>query len=166
VHTALRIVIPGGSGQIGQILARHFHAHGHAVTVLSRHPAASPWRTVAWDAQGRGPWTRELEGADVVINLAGRNVNCRYNAANCRQIKESRVTSARILGEAIGRATAQPKIWINSSTATIYPHTLGRPMDEHTGELVGSEPGAPSAWNFSIEVARAWEDAFFGSQRR
>jgi NAD dependent epimerase/dehydratase family enzyme len=134
----LRTVITGGSGQIGQILARHFHAYAHEVIVLSRHSAAMPWRTVLWDARTVGPWSRELDRADLVINLAGRSVNCRYTPANRREIKESRVQSTLVLGEAIARATHPPALWINASTATIYRHAFDRAMDEHTGELGGT----------------------------
>ncbi len=74
----MKVVIPGGTGQVGTILARAFHAEGHEVVVLSRRPRESPWRQVAWDATSPGPWTDEVDGADVVINLAGRSVNCRY----------------------------------------------------------------------------------------
>lgn len=161
--TQLRIVLPGGSGQIGQLLARYFYAQGHEVIVLARRPAITPWRTALWDAQSPGVWTRELDGADLVINLAGRSVNCRYNSANRREIKESRVRSTRVLGEAIAHAAHPPALWINASTATIYRHALDRPMDEHSGELGGNESGAPSTWNFSIDVARSWERAFFES---
>jgi NAD dependent epimerase/dehydratase family enzyme len=83
-----RTIITGGSGQIGQILARHFHAHAHDVTVLARHPDTMPWRTMFWDPRSIGTWSRELDGADLVINLAGRSVNCRYTPANRREIKE------------------------------------------------------------------------------
>ncbi|MBV8674955.1 MAG: NAD-dependent epimerase/dehydratase family protein, partial [Acidobacteriaceae bacterium] len=72
----MRIVIPGGSGQVGRMLARHFHAQGHAVTVLSRKPQVAPWRTMQWDASTPGPWVNELERADICINLTGRSVNC------------------------------------------------------------------------------------------
>ncbi|MEM6315154.1 MAG: NAD-dependent epimerase/dehydratase family protein, partial [Planctomycetota bacterium] len=75
----MKIVIPGGSGQIGTVLARHFQAAGHDVVVLSRKPTQAPWRTVAWDARSAGDWCGEIDGADVVINLAGRSVDCRYN---------------------------------------------------------------------------------------
>ena len=86
----MRIVIPGGSGQVGTILARSFHASGDEVVVLSRRPERRPWRVVAWDGESAGDWRRELEDCDVVINLAGRSVNCRYGAANRRDILESR----------------------------------------------------------------------------
>ena len=88
---------------MGTLLARAFQRGGHEVVVLSRAPAAGPWRAVPWDAKTLGGWAAELEGADAVVNLAGRNVNCRYNAANRRDILESRVDSTRILGEAIAR---------------------------------------------------------------
>ena len=97
----LRVVIPGGSGQIGNILARHFHARGDSVVVLSRTTFPAPWRMVAWDGVNLRSWVRELEKADVLINLSGRSVNCRYNSANRREIMESRTQSTRVLGEAL-----------------------------------------------------------------
>jgi uncharacterized protein (TIGR01777 family) len=104
---------------------------------------------------------REFEKADVIINLAGRSVNCRYNAANRREILESRTQSTRVLGEALNRLAHPPRLWMNASTATIYRHALDRPMDELTGELGGNEPNAPSSWRFSIDVAKRWEETFF-----
>ena len=159
----LRIVIPGGSGQVGQILARHFHGQGHAVTVLSRRAASTPWRTVTWNGRDLGSWTREIDGADVVINLAGRSVNCRYTKANRREIMDSRILSTRVIGHAIAQTSKPPALWMNASTATIYRHALDRPMDEATGELGGNEPGAPSTWRFSIDVATSWEREFFAA---
>lgn len=143
------------------MLARHFHALGHAVTVLSRQAKPALWSVVSWNAETLGGWTREIEGADAVINLAGRSVDCRYNAANRRAIMDSRVNSTRVLGEAIAQSKTPPPLWMNASTATIYRHAFDRPMDERTGEMGGSEPGAPATWNFSIRVARSWEKAFF-----
>ena len=157
----MRIVIPGGSGQVGQILARHFHAQGHAVTVLSRGVTPAPWRVTAWDGLTQSDWIADLEGSDVCINLAGRSVNCRYNAANRRAIYDSRVLSTLLLNEVIAGLRHPPRVWLNASTATIYRHALDRPMDEATGELGGNEPGAPDTWNFSIRVAKGWEEAFF-----
>jgi uncharacterized protein (TIGR01777 family) len=156
----MKIVIPGGSGQVGTILARHFCAKNHAVVVLSRKPVALPWRVVAWDAQSAGPWAAELDGADVVINLAGRSVNCRYTAANRREIMESRVRSTRVVGEAIANCARPPRVWLQASTATIYAHRYDATNDERTGILGGSEPNAPDTWRFSIDVATAWEKAF------
>jgi uncharacterized protein len=156
----MKIVIPGGSGQVGRVLARHFHKQGHAVTVLSRTPRAEPWRVTAWDGLTPGPWIADLQESDVCINLAGRSVNCRYHAANRRAILESRVRSTGLLNNIFACLNPAPRLWINASTATIYRHGLDRPMDEATGELGGNEPGAPETWNFSIDVAKAWEEAF------
>src|ERR1044071_6327115 len=117
-----RIVIPGGSGQVGEVLARHFHQQGHAVTVLSRRPKSSPWQTVPWDGRNLGNWVQTMDGADVVINLAGRSVNCRYTQANRREIRKSRVLSTRAIGQAISSVAIPPSIWLNASTATIYRH--------------------------------------------
>lgn len=159
----MRIVIPGGSGQVGTILARAFHADGHDVVVLSRGAAAPsarvPWRTVAWDARTVGDWASTLEGADAVINLAGRSVNCRYGPENRRAIMASRVESTRAVGEAIARAARPPRAWLQMSTATIYAHRFDAPNDETTGIIGGREPDAPDTWRFSIDVARAWERA-------
>jgi uncharacterized protein (TIGR01777 family) len=155
----MKIVIPGGSGQVGTLLARAFQADGHDAVVLSRNPGKSPWRVVRWDAETAGDWTAELDGADAVINLAGRSVNCRYNIANRREILESRVNSTRAVGQAIARAAVPPRVWLQASTATIYAHRYDAPNDECTGSLGGSEPDAPDTWRFSIEVAKAWERA-------
>ena len=159
----MRIVIPGGSGQVGQILARSFHEHGHEITVFSRSPNPAPWRVAAWDGRRRGDWIADLEGSDVCINLAGRSVNCRYTLANRRSIHESRIHTTLLLNEVISSLKHPPRIWLNASTATIYRHSLDRPMDEANGELGGGEPGAPDTWNFSIQVAKGWEEAFFST---
>jgi uncharacterized protein (TIGR01777 family) len=165
----MRIVIPGGTGQVGAILARSFQAAGHSVVLLSRtagsNLASSTFarstltRTVAWDAKTFGPWVNEIDGADVIVNLAGRNVNCRYTEENKRQILASRVDSTRAVGQAIAAAERPPRVWLQASTATIYAHTYDRPQDEATGVIGGNEPDAPSSWRFSIEVAQAWEAA-------
>jgi uncharacterized protein len=156
----MKIVIPGGSGQVGTILARAFHASGHNVVVLSRRPQLQPWQVVAWDGATLGTWRREIEGCDVVINLAGRSVNCRYTAANRREILQSRVSSTRVIGEAIAGAAIQPRVWLQASTATIYAHRYDAPNDEYSGVFGGQELDAPSAWRFSIDVAHAWERTF------
>jgi uncharacterized protein (TIGR01777 family) len=157
----LRIVIAGGSGQVGRVLASHFQRRGDRVVVLTRGPHTAEWQTVHWDGQTPGPWTDYLEGADVCINLTGRSVNCRYTQDNRVEIYNSRIVSTRLLGEVIGSLRSPPHLWLNASTATIYRHALDRPMDEKTGELGGGEPGAPDTWNFSVRVARDWETAFF-----
>ena len=159
----MKILIPGGSGQVGAILARHFHSHGHAVTVLSRQARSAPWRVVAWDGAAPGEWIADLARSDVCINLAGRSVNCRYNAANRRAIYNSRIQSTRLLGQVLASLKPAPRLWVNASTATIYRHSLDRAMNEASGELGGNEPCAPDTWNFSIDVAKGWEAAFFST---
>lgn len=158
---SLRILIPGGSGQLGTLLARRFHASGHQVTVLSRRPQSAPWRTLPWDGRTPGTWSHLIGQTDVVVNLAGRSVDCRYNQANRNLILQSRVDSTRLLGQLIAASPTPPRLWLNASTATIYRHSLNRPQDDLTGELGGAEPGIPSTWKFSIDVATAWESAFF-----
>lgn len=155
----MKIVIPGGTGQVGAILARSLQRAGHSVVLLSRTAGSKIAPTVAWDAKTLGPWASELDGADVVVNLAGRSVNCRYNAANRRLMMTSRVESTRAVGQAIAVARRPPHVWLQASTATIYAHTFGAPHDEFTGVIGGGEPDAPPGWRFSIEVARAWEQA-------
>jgi len=159
----MKIMIAGGSGQVGTILARHFHQNGHSVVVLSRRLQKTPWRVVHWDGSTLGPWLDELNYSDVLINLAGRSVNCRYTRKNRREILDSRVLSTQILHQAIATIEHPPAVWLNASTATIYRHALDRPMDEATGEYGGNEAGAPDTWNFSIQVAKAWEMAFFST---
>ena len=155
----MKIVIPGGSGQVGTLLARAFHAEGHAIVVLARHPGPTPWRSVAWDGASVGAWATELDGADVVINLAGRSVNCRYTPEHRRQILESRVASTRAVGQAIMRASRPPPVWLQASTATIYAHGFDAPNDEASGTIGGAESDAPTSWRFSVQVAQAWEQA-------
>jgi uncharacterized protein len=140
----VRIVIAGASGFMGSHLARAFRADGDEVVTIGRGDADARWG----DADG----IRNLvDGADVVLNLAGKSVNCRYDAANRAEIIRSRVETTRELGTAIAASAAPPALWLNSSTATIYRHAEDRPMTESTGEL-GS--------GFSVEVAKAWEAAF------
>jgi uncharacterized protein (TIGR01777 family) len=161
--SAMKILVPGGAGQVGHILARHFHTQGHAVTVLSRSPQPAPWRVLPWDGLTPGDWIGDLERSDVCINLAGRSVNCRYTPANRRSIRQSRVRSTRLLNKIIASLNHPPRLWLNASTATIYRHAPDRAMNENAGELGGNEPGAPDTWNFSIDVAKSWEEAFFAT---
>jgi len=164
----MKILLPGGSGQIGAILARHLHAHGHDILVLSRTPKPAPWRTIHWDGATPGPWISELENSDAVIHLSGRSVNCRYTPENRRAIFDSRIISTTLLGRVIAEARNPPRLWLNASTSTFYRHALDRPQDEFTGELgdLPSERGTrepanvPETWSFSIDVAHGWEQAF------
>jgi uncharacterized protein len=158
----MKIVIAGGTGQVGTMLARSFHHSGDDVVVLGRSAPktdGSPWRVRQWSLSGVGGWSEELEGADVLINLAGRSVNCRYTPQNRKEIVESRVGSVRVLGGAIRGLRRPPRVWLQMSTATIYAHTYREPNDEN-GVIGGNEPDAPHGWRFSIDVATAWEKAF------
>ena len=153
-----RLILAGGSGFLGGVLAKHFLACGWEVVLLTRQSNAcvDGVCTVRWDGETLDGWARELEGADAVINLAGVSVNCRYGAQNRKLILDSRVNSTRVLGEAIARCAKPPPIWLNSSTATIYKHTCGPAWDER-GEIGATREAKDE---FSIEVARAWERAF------
>ncbi len=154
-----KVVIAGGSGFLGSLLAKTFHEDGVDVVVLSRRPSPAPWRVVTWDARSVGAWAAELEGADVVINLAGRSVNCRYTAANRDQILRSRVDSTSAIRKAIALASVPPKVWLQMSTATIYAHRTDAANDEFSGIIGGNEANVPDVWHFSIDVARQWEAA-------
>jgi len=156
MRTKQRIVLAGGSGFLGQTLLKHLAQQNYDMVVLTRSPAANGGLAPEWFWDGRtiGDWAVELDGALALINLAGRSVNCRYHKRNRRLILESRVNSTRVLGEAIGQCAQPPRVWLNSSTATIYKHSFDRAMDETMGEL-GATPEAKDA--FSVEVARVWE---------
>jgi uncharacterized protein len=163
------LVLLGGSGQLGTVLARHFHGAGHSVTVVSRkcfsrNPGDAAWKTASWDGQNLGEWVNPIGRADVVINLAGRNVNCRYGSRNRARILGSRLQSTELVGKAIAAAKAPPAVWLNASTATIYRHALDRAMDEETGELGGEEKNVPHTWSFSMDVAKRWEACFFAAK--
>ncbi len=153
----MRIVIPGGTGELGTILAEAFTGNGHEVVLISRQAPRGSFRTVRWNGRTHGGWDSEIDGADVVINLAGRSVNCRYHDRNRRNIKQSRVVTTRLVGEAISNARHPPRVWLQASTATIYVHTYSPPNDEATGVL-GNRPDDPDTWHFSYDVARSWEE--------
>ena len=151
----MKIVVAGGSGQVGSLFRRRALARGDAVTVLTRSPRENG--DLAWDGRTLGTWQSAIDGADVVINLAGRTVNCRYTKKNLAEMMDSRVDSTRVIGEAIILAKQPPSVWLQMSTATIYAHRLDAPNDEATGILGGTEPNVPSYWAFSTEIAKNWE---------
>jgi len=132
--------------------------------VLSRRPAQGDAQYMLWDGETLGDWRATFEDADAVINLAGRTVNCRYNAANLKQMMDSRVRSAAVVGEAIATCAHPPKVWLQASTATIYAHRFDAANDEATGILGGEEPESPPTWRASIEIAKAWEAAALALQ--
>lgn len=149
-----KVVLAGGSGFLGQALAGSLLSDGCEVVIFSRGPSTERalGRFVPWDGQGLGEWKAELEGADALLNLTGRSVDCRYTKENRQLILNSRVDSTRVLGEAIRGCTDGPKVWLNSSTATLYKDRRGNlaPHDEGSQDF-GS--------GFSVEVAQAWEKA-------
>lgn len=154
----MKLAIAGGSGFLGTALARYFGSRDHEIIILTRRPKVRKDRVreVEWDGETIGAWTRELQGAAALINLAGVSVNCRYHARNRARILDSRVNTTHVLGQAISRMAHPPLVWLNASTATIYRHTFG-PAWTESGEI-GSHPDARDA--FSIEAATAWERAF------
>jgi uncharacterized protein (TIGR01777 family) len=160
----MKIVVAGGTGHLGFLLAQALGrpGAGHEVVVLSRRPEVrvpGSARTVQWDGRTVAEWTAELDGADAVINLAGRSVNCRYTEANLHEMMASRVDSARVIGAGIAQVATAPRVWLQMSTATIYAHTYDRVNDEATGVLGGAESGVPQYWAFSVDIARNWERA-------
>jgi len=150
------IVIFGANGFLGRYLCRYFARRGREVVAVarSRDGWSGDGMFLPWDGVSQGPWALALEGAEAVINLAGRSVNCRYHRENRREILESRVASTRAVGEAVAACRVPPKVWLNSSTATWYRHAEDAPQNDWLG-VRGN--------GFSCEVAQAWEDAFFGS---
>jgi uncharacterized protein (TIGR01777 family) len=151
----VKVVIPGGTGQVGTALGRVLRSDGHQVVVLTRQPAEEG--QVSWDGERLGSWAREVDGCDVVINLAGRSVSCRYTKENLTAMMRSRVRSARVVGQAIAAAGRPPRAWLQMSTATIYAHTHGTANDDVTGVIGGFEEGVPGYWAFSVDIAQAWE---------
>lgn len=152
-----RIILAGGSGFLGQLLAGYLQSRGWEPVVLTRHPSAQArFKELAWDARTLGDWAPELEGAEAVINLTGRSVNCRFTPENRRLVMDSRVDSTRVIGEAIARCQQPPRAWLNCGTATIYRHTFGPPHDETSTDFTAT---AEVKDEYSVEVARAWEQA-------
>ena len=173
---ALRIVLPGGSGQVGQMLARQFQLRGHHVTVLTRGPYSAAWQTVHWDGETLGAWVQYLEDADVCINLTGHTINCRPTEANRKAIYQSRIGSTRLLHEAIAGLANPPRLWMNASAATIYKRTVDAGgvdllLDESSEperEAAGVRSAEPEPWararGFTQRVVRDWEAAFFATE--
>ncbi len=149
-----KIVLAGGSGQIGTALVEYYKDIAQSIVILSRAPEKHEGNihTLTWDGKTLGSWAKELDGADMLINLAGKNVNCRYNKKNCEEIINSRVNSINVLTDAIKLCKTQPKLYIQSASATIYRHAEDRPMTEENGEI---------GEGFSVGVCKIWESTFW-----
>ena len=149
------ILIAGGSGFLGQALATHFEENGNTVWTLSRNPTTAS--QIKWDGRTMGDWCDKIEVADVVINLCGKSVDCRYTEANKKKILDSRIIPTRLIDLAIAKAENKPAVFINASSSTVYVHSEDRPMSEADG-IIGND--------FSENIVKSWEAAFFEHEIR
>ena len=149
-----KIVLAGGNGYLGKVLAKHFKPLSTEVIILARKaaPTNGNVKTIVWDGRTEGNWIEHLAGADLLVNLCGKSVNCRYTEKNMQEIFDSRLIPTALLNKVVARMENPPKVWINSASATIYRHAEDRPQDELTGEI---------GEGFSVEVCKAWEKTFF-----
>lgn len=149
-----KLVIAAGTGFLGQVLIDHFINNVDEIVVFTRgiSQVKNTVRYIHWDAKTMNGWEKELEDANVLINLAGKSVDCRYTEKNKNEIMASRIDSTTVLNKAVLQCANPPKHWLNSSTATIYRHSTDKQMDEVNGEI---------GFDFSMNVARMWEKAFF-----
>ena len=146
-----RIVLAGGSGFVGQALAGRLVADGHEVIVLSRGGSQTTQGTVIpWDGSTVGAWAGFLEDALAVVNLTGKNINCRLTPTNRREIVRSRVASVQAVGEAIRRCRRPPRVWVQTAAVGIYGDSGDQVCDEST----------PPGTGFLGETCRQWETAF------
>jgi uncharacterized protein (TIGR01777 family) len=152
-----KLIIAAGTGFLGQVLVTHFKDKFDEIVILTREKSkiSDSIKYVNWDAKTLSGWENELENASVLINLAGKSVDCRYTEANKKEIYDSRIDSTKILNEAVLNCKNPPKNWLNSSTSTIYRFSLDKQMDEFTGEI-GDD--------FSMNIAKSWEKAFFETE--
>ena len=152
-----KLIIAGGTGFLGKVLINYFKEKVERVIILTRSQKANYENVsfLVWDGKTKGDWTTVFEGADILINMTGKSVDCRYTDKNKALILSSRIDSTRVLGEVVKQCSNPPKIWFNSSTATIYRHSLDKQMDETSGELGDG---------FSVGIAKAWEQEFFSHQ--
>lgn len=149
-----RVVIAGGSGFLGKSLQYFLSQRGYELKILTRRCSAD--NHIAWDAKSLGDWQQELDGADSLINLVGKSVDCRYNERNKVEILRSRTDSTRVLHEAVAACNQPPRVWLNSSTSTIYEDTRGdNPANTEASQNIGND--------FSMGVAKAWEESFFST---
>jgi uncharacterized protein (TIGR01777 family) len=148
-----KIILAGGSGFLGTLLTNHFLKQGNEVIILTRGTAqpADGVQYVNWDGKHQGEWTKHLEGADLVVNLNGKSVDCRYTTKNKQLIYATRLDATVALGKAITNCKQPPACWINASSATIYRYSIDQTMDEYTGEI---------GEGFSVDVCQQWEQSF------
>lgn len=153
----MKLIIAAGTGFLGQVLTHHLQSEFNDIVILTRGKTKlrNKIRHIHWNAKTRTGWESELEHADVLINLAGKSVDCRYNEENKAEILASRIDSTRILNQAVLQCQNPPKHWLNASTSTIYRHSEDQQMDEYHGEI-GDD--------FSMNVAKSWEQAFFETE--
>jgi len=155
----MKIVIPGGTGFLGQLLTKSFLSEGHEVVILSRNDTnPCDARVVPWDGATLGEWAKEIEGADAVINLAGQSVKCLYTDKQIKTLRSSRVKPTQVIGQAIKQANQPPSIWLQMSSAAIYAHSFNTPNDEETGKI-GEAPDIPSVWKKIVKLVQDWEEA-------
>jgi len=149
-----KIVLAGGNGYLGGVLAKHFSPITDEIIILSRkaQPKNGNIETVVWDGKTTNEWTKALNNADLLVNLCGKNVNCRYTTKNRKEIIRSRLLPTALLGKVLQKMDNPPKLWINVTSATIYRHAEDRYQDEINGEI---------GTGFSVEVCKAWESSFF-----
>lgn len=149
-----KIVLAGGNGYLGNVLADHYKNIANEVIILSRHlkPTDGNIKTLVWDGKHEGDWLTELENADLLVNLCGKNVNCRYTEKNKQEILASRIEPTSLLNHIVLKLQHPPKLWVNASSATIYRHAEDRPQDELNGEI---------GYGFSVDICKAWENTFF-----
>jgi uncharacterized protein (TIGR01777 family) len=162
-----KIILAGGSGFIGQEMIKYF-GKDNSIIVLSRrlkntannrnhyHSLSAEdlknTKYIKWDAKNPGDWEAQLDEADIIINLAGKSVNCRYNEKNKNEIFDSRTNATKAIGNALKKISSAPALWVNASSATIYRHALDRPQDEYNGEFHN---------DFSVQVCQLWEKTFY-----
>lgn len=146
----MKIIIAGGTGFLGENLEKYFTQKGNQVYILTRNPKRK--NEIYWDAKSLGEWKNSLENADVVINLTGKSVDCRYTEKNKKEIYASRINSTRILQQAIDHCVNKPKVWLNAASATIYVHSERQLNTEENG-TIGDD--------FSMNICKSWEEEFF-----
>lgn len=146
----MKIIIAGGTGFLGENLEKYFTEKGNEVDILTRRPKRK--NEIYWNAKTTGEWNSILENSDVLINLTGKSVDCRYHDKNKQEIYSSRIDSTRVLQEAIDACHDKPKIWLNASSATIYVHSEKHLNTEENG-IIGDD--------FSMNICKSWEEEFF-----